>query len=101
MSTLALLLRAAAYPFGFGVLAAGYVVVASDPWWRDLLTGIALLVLIWRMGGRWHRVGVQGLDAMTRPTTHPLAHLAMAVLTVVCLLGVAALIGAAIVDGVS
>ena len=32
------------------------------------------------------------------PTTRPIAHLAMAVLTIVCLLGIAALIGVAVVD---
>ena len=33
-----------------------------------------------------------------RPTTGPVAHLALAVLTIVCLIGIAALIGSAIVD---
>ncbi len=35
---------------------------------------------------------------MTRPTTHPLAHLTLAVLTIVCLLGVVALLGLAAGD---
>lgn len=40
-------------------------------------------------------------DFDPRPPTRPLAHLALAVLTIVCLLGIAALIGVAVVDGVS
>ena len=37
-------------------------------------------------------------DFDPRPTTRPIAHLAMAVLTIVCLIGIAALIGVAVVD---